>query len=134
MNTSFFIAAHALILRNDGTFLILRRSLENTFKPTWWDIPGGVVEPGESLEEALSREIQEETGLIVQIIEPLHTYTDLDDYPSRQIVQMIFKCQLVSGKVVLNPMEHDEYKWIHFDSIPKDLRVLPFFSTYLQKK
>ena len=64
--TNFYLAVHALIQKGD-LFLIMRRSEINDYKPLVWDIPGGFIEAGESIDIALNREIQEETGISILI-------------------------------------------------------------------
>lgn len=54
--------AGALIVDDDGRIFIQRRSPDRVIFPNCWDIVGGHVEPGESVEEALRREVTEETG------------------------------------------------------------------------
>lgn len=52
----FYVAVHALIGHN-GKYLATRRSSLNDYMPLKWDIPGGYVEPGETMEQALVREL-----------------------------------------------------------------------------
>ncbi len=60
-----FLGAFAIICRGD-TFLLVGNDRTIGGRPTrTWDLPGGHVEPGELVEEALSREVMEETGLLV---------------------------------------------------------------------
>ena len=121
----FYIAAHALIVNEENKVLTLRRSSTNDYKPLFWDIPGGTVEVGERVEEALIREIKEETSLIIEPIKPIYVYSNLDQVPKRQTAQIIYLCKLVSGKVVLNPEEHDEYNWVDYNKI-KDQQNIAF--------
>ncbi len=51
--------------RPDGRFLITKRVMTKAWAPGWWEVPGGGVMAGESSEEAVRREIREETGLDV---------------------------------------------------------------------
>ena len=109
--TVFHVAAHALI-RRDGRFLATRRSAANDYRPLLWDLPGGTVEPGETLEQALVREVAEETSLAITAPRLLHAYTNLDGFPGRQTVQCVFACDHAGGEVRLDPAEHDRHAWL----------------------
>lgn len=72
-----------------------------------WEFAGGKVEPGESPQQALAREIQEELGLDVRVGTELGTYvTQLEPYTIRL---QCFWCELLGGELVLN--DHDEVRW-----------------------
>ncbi len=58
-------AVGAFVRDRQGRYLLLQRSSDSTCWPGAWEVPGGKVEPGESPEEALLREVKEETGLCV---------------------------------------------------------------------
>ena len=60
----------ALIRRDDGAILLVRQQGPDDPEPAW-ALPGGVVEAGERLDEAFTREVREETGLDVASIGPL---------------------------------------------------------------
>jgi 8-oxo-dGTP pyrophosphatase MutT (NUDIX family) len=60
--------AGALIVDDDGRIFFQRRSAHRRLFPNTWDIAGGHVEPGESLQEALRREVHEETGWTVSVV------------------------------------------------------------------
>ncbi|MEK7459253.1 MAG: NUDIX domain-containing protein [Patescibacteria group bacterium] len=107
--TQFFVAAHAFI-QKDGKFLVTKRMATDGYMPGVWDLPGGTVEAGETVEEALVREVTEETGLTVCIGTPISVYTTLAMLPKRQNVTIIFACDWVSGDVVL--AEHDEFRFV----------------------
>jgi 8-oxo-dGTP diphosphatase len=64
-STSPILAASAAVFR-DGRVLIARR----VNPPQLWSLPGGKVEPGESLEQAAIREVREETGVEIEIVAP----------------------------------------------------------------
>jgi len=63
-------AAKALILFKDK-YLFLLRSDKDDIYPSYWDIPGGAVESGETLNEALIREVKEETGIDISSFKTL---------------------------------------------------------------
>jgi 8-oxo-dGTP diphosphatase len=76
-----------------------------------------MVEPGETVEEALVREIQEETGLAVDITQLMRVYTNRDSLPDRQHVEITYQCIYRSGAVQLDPSEHDSFAWVFLDDL-----------------
>lgn len=114
------VASHGLI-KKDNKFLITHRATINDYQPNLWDIPGGTVEFQEKAEAALNREISEESGLKVDIVKPIFVY-DFASGPLRHQFQIVYECNYISGEVVLNPEEHDEFKWVtieELESLPK---------------
>lgn len=128
----FYVAAHALVINDENKVLVTRRSLNNDYMPHFWDIPGGTVEDGETVEEALIRELQEETTLKIKPLEPIYAYSNLSQLPNRQTVQIVYKCKYEKGEVKLNPLEHDDYKWIDYSEI-KNLKCIAFLSELVKK-
>jgi 8-oxo-dGTP diphosphatase len=72
-------------LEGDRIVLIRRRN-----PPHGWALPGGFVEYGESLEAAAVREAKEETGLDIELIRQLHTYSDPGRDPRGHTVSTVF--------------------------------------------
>jgi 8-oxo-dGTP pyrophosphatase MutT (NUDIX family) len=58
------LAAYAVLQKSEGKLLLLRRSADSKTNPGRWEPRGGKMEPGERLDEALKREVFEETGLL----------------------------------------------------------------------
>jgi len=69
--TNDWLGAFGLLENDDGVLLVANRRLIDGEPTLVWDLPGGGVEPGETLEEALVREMREETGLEVEVGEML---------------------------------------------------------------
>lgn len=117
--SNFYVAAHGLLINDNNEILILKRSKSTDYMPDKWDIPGGSVEFGEIVEDALIREFVEETKLNVFPIKPIHIYSNMGQLPHRQTIQIVYLCKFDKGEVLLNPEEHSEYKWIKYSDLNK---------------
>ena len=114
------IVAKALVRSSEGLCLVLHRGNTHPRFPGHIDFPGGEVEPKETLEAAVMREIQEETGLSVNP----NKLKKLFAKQYRQTTHMLFEAKLTEpdAKVALS-WEHKSYRWI----TPEELKSLPKF-------
>lgn len=85
----FRIGVYALIF-DDGRVLLAHRRDIN-----WWNLPGGGMEIGETVEEAMRREVREETGLEVQVERLVGVYSK----PQKQEVVLTFRCRVTGGEL-----------------------------------
>jgi 8-oxo-dGTP diphosphatase len=72
-----------------------------------WEFPGGKVDPGESPEAALARELMEELTVVVEVGHPLTPV--VWHYAERSIQLLPFRCRIVSGE--LQAVEHEQLRW-----------------------
>ena len=93
----------------------------------WWEFPGGKTETGESLEDALKREIREELGAEIEVGELLDIVEW--DYPNFHLTMHCFVCSLLSDTLQLN--EHEADAWLGAESLhsvkwlPADEGLIP---------
>jgi mutator protein MutT len=106
------ITVVAAIIRRDGKILITRRP-QGVHLAGLWEFPGGKTEPGEPLTTALAREILEELGVEISILE--ERFTVEHDYPEKSVRLHFFECRIVSGEP--SALEVDGLEWV----APQDL-------------
>ncbi|MEK7308515.1 MAG: NUDIX hydrolase [Nitrospirota bacterium] len=109
-----FCTVDVIIEITDGIILVNRKN-----SPPGWAIPGGFVDYGESLEDAVQREAKEETGMDIQLIRQFHTYSDPKRDPRHHTVSTIFIAK-AAGK----PKAGDDAKEVGIftkHTLPKDI-------------
>lgn len=122
----------AIIIENGKVFATQRGYGE--FKDGW-EFPGGKIEPGETPEEAIVREIKEELDTEVEVIELLDTVEY--DYPNFHLSMECFICKIKSGDLVLK--EHEAAKWLTKDTLgslewlPADMGLVGEIEKYLKE-
>lgn len=113
----------AVIRNNQGLILIDRRKQEGLLGGLW-EFPGGKVEPNETIEDCIVREIREELGIEIRVGDRLivvdHAYTHF------RVTLNVHNCEYVSGEP--QPIECDEVKWVTLS----ELGQYPFPKANLQ--
>jgi 8-oxo-dGTP pyrophosphatase MutT (NUDIX family) len=106
------LIVQALIRKNTGEYLVIKRAKE--VEKGAWEFPGGRVDPGETVEKALEREVMEETNLKVDIERFVGWGQGFGlKETSGKLVDrfvMFFECKLIKGKLRLCP-ELSDHKW-----------------------
>lgn len=114
----------AAIIEKDGKIFATQRGYGD-YKD-WWEFPGGKIEPGESPEEALVREIREELRADVRVGDLF--YTVEYDYPRFHMIMQCYLCKLISDGYELT--EHEDARWLGADDIdsvkwlPSDIEIV----------
>jgi ADP-ribose pyrophosphatase YjhB (NUDIX family) len=109
-----FLTVDVIIEIGGGVVLIKRKN-----PPPGWAIPGGFVDYGETVEDAVVREAREETGLAVTLVRQFHTYSAPDRDPRHHTVSIIF-IATASG----SPVAADDAKEAEIftgDNLPEDI-------------
>ena len=124
------IRVSAAIIRDEGRFFITKRGY-GKYRGSW-EFPGGKIEPGESAEEALIREIREELGVDIQV-EKQAGHVEYD-YPEFHLSMTCFFCRIISG--IIHLTEHEAARWVREEDLfsqellPADMII----AEQLQKK
>lgn len=130
--------AKMLLLDEKNRALMLRRSeyREHPEKSHTPDLPGGLVDPGESEHQAVVRELQEEAGITIDPNDVLLGYAETKFYePKQESVSKLFYVARVAGTPeVTVSWEHESYEWCPIDSFLQTYEFSPFYAeaiTYL---
>src|SRR5919109_5121289 len=101
--------------RNDDYILLLKRNAQRRTSPNKWQTPSGFINEGESAEEAILREVKEETSLDGTIKKSGSVFEVIDQWARWIIIPFLILVK--SDKVVIDTKEHSEFKWIKVDEI-----------------
>ncbi|GCE24783.1 hypothetical protein KDA_02670 [Dictyobacter alpinus] len=111
---NFRIAVSALIFDKDVNkeriLLALRRDID------WWNLPGGGMEIGETVEEAVCREVDEETGLKVEVEQLVGVYSK----PQKQELVLTFRCRVIGGALI-ETEESSECRYFETTALPSNI-------------
>lgn len=115
----------AVIKDENENILITQRNLKKA-QGGLWEFPGGKIEPNETRENAIVREIKEELDIDIEVKSYLSE--KVFNYPEKDINLIALECKKVSGEIRL--LEHEDYKWVpkneldNFQFAPADLFII----------
>ena len=105
----------AAVVEVDGKVLCMQRGKTRfAYTSHLWEFPGGKIEPNETPEQALHRELQEEMDLDVEVHELLATVTH--DYPDFTITLAAYRC--TAATTVFTMREHASSCWLPWKDLP----------------
>ena len=109
MDRPLGVAGKAIVRDGAGRILLLQRASSSSHDPGLWELPGGKMEYGEQLPEALAREGTEETGLTVSVGRPILTWHFTKE--PFWVTGITFICDVTGGTIALS-REHDDVAWL----------------------
>jgi 8-oxo-dGTP pyrophosphatase MutT (NUDIX family) len=115
------IAVNAFLVHN-GTFLLLKRAQQ----PLIWGPPGGKLHKDEDPVQGLQREVLEETGLEIQVFQPVTTW--FGKFNNLPILSIDYLCTCSANQILLSN-EHEDYRWLTIDNLRKDKKI--YFTSVL---
>ena len=114
MEKTYGLTMRGILKNNENKILILKRHHKSKTNPQKWELPGGKMEKDEYFDEALIREIKEETNLDALVGDFCEAVQD--DYPHKRTVQLIMYLKDITGEVRISS-EHEDWMWANLDEI-----------------
>ena len=130
MEKPYGLTMRGIVKNDNGEILVLRRHPKSKTNPHKWELPGGKIEKCEYFDEALIREIKEETNLNVKVGDFCEAVQD--DYAHKRTVQLIMYAKDITGEVKISD-EHTDWMWAGIDKI-KTLEVSTSLNKLLKKR
>jgi mutator protein MutT len=116
------VGATLLVLNQQNQLLMVKRTDNGC-----WGVPGGAMEPGESLEDTVTRETKEEIGIEVKEMELFGVYSGQDlyyQYPSGAEVynvSIVYLTRNIEGVIEVNQHEHSEHRYFSLHQLPSEI-------------
>jgi 8-oxo-dGTP diphosphatase len=110
-----YVAVIGVVKLDDDRILLLKRDARRRTSPDKWQTPSGFMNEGEPAEEAVLREVKEETSLDGTIIKSGRAFEVVDEWARWVIVPFLISAK--SDKVVIDTKEHSEFRWVKVDEV-----------------
>jgi mutator protein MutT len=120
------VAAGVFIINDEGKVFLTKRSKHTTNERGTWEIPGGKVNFGETLQDAAKREAKEEYDIDIEILEQFPAQNHLIPEEKQHWVPTCFLCNIVGNKKprIMEPDKCDEIGWFVFTNLPEPLSII----------
>ena len=117
----------AAVIKKDNKYFIAQRNRQKHFA-YHWEFPGGKVDPDESFENALKREINEELSIKIKIKNKIASEKHVDDKINVEV--HYFLCEALNTNIILS--EHEDMKWVYKQDLlyyklaPGDSKIIKY--------
>ena len=119
------VGCGAFILNENNELLLQKRN--KSPEKGFWSIPGGKLEMLEKFEDAVKREIKEETDLDIEIISLngiCDHIVDIEGEPKVHWVTPSYICRVIKGTAkIMEPTKHSDMGWFKLETLPKELTI-----------
>jgi mutator protein MutT len=131
------VGVGAVIVDEQGRLFLARRGPKAKNERGLWEFPGGSVEFGERLADALVREMREEYGITIEVGELLDVADHILPEEGQHWVSPSYICRIIFGEPrILEPEKCSEIGWFEPSSVPPDLTIITRenLAHYIQNK
>ncbi|MEK7592727.1 MAG: NUDIX domain-containing protein [Patescibacteria group bacterium] len=120
------VAVGVFIINDEGKVFLTKRSKNATNERGTWEIPGGKVDFGETLQDAAKREAKEEYNIDIEIIKQFPAQNHLIPEEKQHWVPTSFLCKIIGDKEprIMESDKCDEIGWFSFDALPCPLSII----------
>jgi mutator protein MutT len=120
------VSAGAMIFNDKGELFLAKRSLDTKNEKGHWENPGGSVEFGETLKQAVKREIKEEYGADIDIIEQYPAADHLIPTENQHWIATTFVAKFKKGQIpiIMEPQKCDAIGWFSLSHLPSPLSII----------
>lgn len=135
-NKEVRVGCGALIINENNEALLLKRGSKTRNQAGMWSKPGGGVEFGESVEDAIKREILEELGIELELVCYLSYTEQIFKAEDQHWVAISYLAKIKNGGKPRNlePHKHEEIAWFALDNLPQNLSSTTIDSTKAYKE
>ncbi len=114
-----------VIVRDNRDWILLEKRRDCG----WWGLPGGKIEPAESVKEAALREVKEETGLNIEITKLLGVYSEPESqrivtFPDNgdvvHLIDIILEAKIISGELAMSA-ESEDLQFFDIQNLPNEI-------------
>ncbi len=111
-----YVANTVVVHRPTGRVLVMTRAADDTYRPSLPDLPGGKVDPGETMHEGAARELFEEAGIRLEpesltLVFAQTSFPEVGRHIGMNSIDLLFVAFVASEHVVLSE-EHSAYEWV----------------------
>ena len=120
------VSAGAMIFNEKGELFLAKRSKNTKNEKGFWETPGGSVDFGETLKQAVKREIKEEYGIEIDIVEQFPAADHIIPKENQHWVATTFLAKIRKNQVpkILEPDKCDEIGWFNLSKLPEPLSII----------
>lgn len=116
------VGCGAFILNDKGELLLQLRN--KAPEKEYWSIPGGRVELFETFENAVKREVKEETGVEIEVIRLLGICDHIIKNEEKHWVSPSYLCKITEGEPkIMEPTKHLDMQWFSLDKLPEKITI-----------